>query len=636
MAPQKTIIQKYMLLLFFLLSLSCSKDNDLFTEIIQEDLNNSEIEEEHDKSGAFFELSNDEFTISAINSVHLLDVLRNDTTPEDAQITIIETSIPQEGDLSVNNENILAYIPTLQSNKSNGDIVTDEFSYTAAVTVDGKTLERKAKVTVRTQYGNDPDKAMGALKAFPTAYGPGSMATGGRGKVLAIVNTLDAYAPLTYHSKGSGGNDEYYTGGLFSALQEEKVGYIVFDVSGNIRMGKGRGWYDGFSGVNNKTVFGQSAPEGGITLTERSVRFDGSDGDNKNLIFRYIRSRPIYDRNGTATTEDDAFTWGLLFYGGKDIIVDHCSLSFAQDKAIGAYIDESHASNGSGLRNLTFQHNFIQDSNTGGYVEINPNRGGKPEELVDAISWHNNIFSGVNRTPNLAFSGRAEKINNVIHNTPSKNTSVYHALKLNSEANYYQRQSTTPDKVRIDVIARTSGNPSIYTSSNVFDGRVGLFPVSLLGNLIEDNSKMWSTLDANILAPSSYFTSNKHNHGFPNPVPVVSAEEAFETLAKRGDIGAYKYMDNNGNVKIYRDSFDKGQLSIVSNNLDYQPKNISNWVLPNIPHNTRPDFYDTDKDGMADAWEIRKFGNLQQSYRDDYNGDGYTNIEEFMSQVDFH
>lgn len=624
-----------MLLLFLLLSLSCSKDSDLFSDVIQDDINNSEIDGEIGESGAFFQLANDEFTINAVESVHLLDVLHNDTTPEDAEVNIIETSAPKEGNLSINDENILAYIPTLHTDKGNGDVVMDQFTYTVSMSIDGKTMEREATVTVRTQYGDDLGKGMGPLKAFPTAYGPGSMATGGRGKVLAIVNTLDAYAPLTYHSKGSGGNDEYYTGGFFSALQEENVGYIVFEVSGNIRMGKGKGWYDGFSGVNNKTVFGQSAPEGGITLTERSVRFDGSDGDNKNLIFRYLRSRPIYDRYGSATTEDDAFTWGLLFYGGEDIIVDHCSLSFAQDKAIGAYIDESHASNGTGLRNLTFQHNFIQDSNTGGYVEINPNRDGNPEKFVDAISWNNNIFSGVNRTPNLAFNGRAEKINNVIHNTPSKNTSVYHSLILNSEGNYYQRQSTSPDKVRVDIIDRTSGKPSIYTSSNIFDGRVGQISISLLGNLIEDNSKMWSTLDANILAPSSYFTNTKHNLAFPNPVPVLPAHEAFERLATKGNIGAYKYIDNNGYVKIYRDSFDTEQLSIVANNRDYQPKNISNWVLPNIPHNTRPDFYDSDKDGMADAWEIRRFGNLQQSYRDDYDGDGYTNIEEFMSQVDF-
>jgi len=37
-----------------------------------------------------------------------------------------------------------------------------------------------------SQYGIDPD-----LKAFPLAFGGGAETTGGRGKVLCIVNTLN-------------------------------------------------------------------------------------------------------------------------------------------------------------------------------------------------------------------------------------------------------------------------------------------------------------------------------------------------------------------------------------------------------------------------------------------------------------
>ncbi|MBO0340528.1 Ig-like domain-containing protein [Flagellimonas profundi] len=620
-----------MLLLFSILILSCSKDSDLFSDTIEEQIVNEKNTTGVSSNG--FQPVDDEYTINAINTAFLLAVLSNDSIPENVVVDIVQTTAPQDGELTINEDNVLSYTPTIDDNKGSGDVVTDSFTYTVEITNGDVTQQKQASVTVKTQY-SDSDKDMGALKAFPSAFGPGSIATGGRGKALAIVNTLDPYAALTHHAR-SGSNDEYYTGGFFTALQEANVGYIVFDVSGDMHLGDiGRGWYDGYKGVNNKTVFGQSAPKGGITITDRSLRFDGSTGDNKNLIFRYLRSRPIYDRNGVVTSEDDAFTWGLLFYGGEDIIVDHCSLSFAQDKAIGAYITEKHAANGTGLRNLTFQHNFIQDSNTGAYVEINPNREGDPENFVDAISWHSNVFSSVNRTPNLAFNGRAEKINNVIHNTPSKNSITYHSLLLNSVGNYYQRQGTTPDKIRLDRDA-TSGNPLVYTALNVFNGTVGGVDVNLQGISSEDNSTMWSLQDASISAPSVYFTQTEHSFGFPNPVNVLSPFEAFDNLVSNGDVGAFKYLDDNGYVQTYRDSFDSSQLSIVQNNSYYQPKNVSNWVLPEIPHNTRPDSYDTDKDGMADAWEIRIFGNLEQSYRGDFDGDGYTNIEEFMYQVDF-
>lgn len=635
MAPQNSIIQKCMLLLIILSFFSCSKDSDLFSDALQEEMGNLDNEGEIGDNSVSFQLTDDTFTISAIETAHLFDVLFNDTIPEGSQISITDASSPQEGLLTVNDNNF-SYTPIIQSDKGNGDVVVDRFTYKVSISLNGDIYEKNATVTVTTEYSDlDAGKDMGALKAFPSAFGPGSLATGGRGRALAIINTLDPYAPLSYHSNNSGGGDEYYTGGFISALQEANVGYIVFNVSGDLHIGKGGGWYDGFTGVNNKTVFGQSAPRGGITITDKSLRFSGRQGDTKNLIFRYLRSRPIYDRNGVATSEDDAFTWGLLFYGGEDIIVDHCSLSFAQDKALGAYIDENVVANGHGLYNLTFQNNFIQDSGTGAYVEINPNRSGDPEEYVDAISWHNNVFSSVNRTPNLAFNGRAEKVNNIIHNTPSKNTSVYHSLRLNSEGNYYQRQGSSPNKVRIDVNDQTSGNPLIYTSSNVYSGRAGGLNVSLSGNSLEDNTKMWSTIDSDILAPASYFTATRHNHGFPNPVSVVSPFEAFENLVVKGDVGAYKYLDDNGYVQTYRDPFDSSQLEIVRNNSDYQPKNASNWVLPEIPQNIRPNNYDSDNDGMSDAWEIRNFGNLEQSYRGDYNNDGYTNIEEFMAQVDF-
>lgn len=640
MAPQNPIMQKYMLLFISIFILSCSKDSDLFTEIIQEEIIQEEIIEneavEVGENAETFQLINDEFTINAINTAFLLDVLNNDSIPENIEVKIIKiTSSPRDGELVINEDNTMSYTPSISSDKGNGDIVVDTFTYTVEITIDGETITQEATVIINTHYSDNTVKDMGEVKAFPTAYGPGSVATGGRGKALAIINTLDWDAPLTYHA-ASGSNDEYYEGGFLAALQTDNVGYIVFNVSGDIHQGNiGGGWYDGYTGVNNKTVFGQSAPKGGITITDRALKFSGRYGDTKNLIFRYIRSRPIYDRNGAATSEDDAFTWGLLFYGGEDIIVDHCSLSFAQDKALGAYIDENVVANGHGLYNLTFQNNFIQDSGTGGYVEINPNRDGDPEEYVDAVSWLNNVFSSVNRTPNLAFNGRAEKINNVIHNTPSKNSSVYHSLILNVEGNYYQKQGTSPDKIRADVNDATSGDPLVYSASNVFNGSVGGVNVNLQGNSGEDNSAMWSTIDASISAPSSYFTDTKHNLGFPNPVTVLSPYEAFDNLVTNGDVGAYKYLDDNGNVQIYRDSFDSSQLEIVRNNSNYQSKNASNWVLPEIPHNTRPDTYDTDNDGMADAWEIRTFGNLEQSYRGDYDGDGYTNIEEFMYQVDF-
>ena len=42
---------------------------------------------------------------------------------------------------------------------------------------------------------------------------------------------------------------------------------------------------------------------------------------------------------------------------------------------------------------------------------------------------------------------------------------------------------------------------------------------------------------------------------------------------------------------------------------------------------------DRDDDGMADAWEIKSFGSLTTGSSDDTDGDGYTNLEEYLHRL---
>jgi hypothetical protein len=43
---------------------------------------------------------------------------------------------------------------------------------------------------------------------------------------------------------------------------------------------------------------------------------------------------------------------------------------------------------------------------------------------------------------------------------------------------------------------------------------------------------------------------------------------------------------------------------------------------------------DADHDGMADAWETRHLGTLDREGRGDADGDGYTDLEEFLNGTD--
>src|SRR4029077_11612599 len=39
---------------------------------------------------------------------------------------------------------------------------------------------------------------------------------------------------------------------------------------------------------------------------------------------------------------------------------------------------------------------------------------------------------------------------------------------------------------------------------------------------------------------------------------------------------------------------------------------------------------DSDHDGMADSWEMTNFGNLNQTATGDFDGDGVSNLDEFL------
>jgi hypothetical protein len=43
---------------------------------------------------------------------------------------------------------------------------------------------------------------------------------------------------------------------------------------------------------------------------------------------------------------------------------------------------------------------------------------------------------------------------------------------------------------------------------------------------------------------------------------------------------------------------------------------------------------DTDGDGLADWWELQYFGDLNQEAGEDFDGDSFSNLEEFEAETD--
>ena len=148
------------------------------------------------------------------------------------------------------------------------------------------------------------------VPAFPGAEGFARYTTtGGRTTTSGRVYHVTRLADDT--SKGS----------LRWALKQTMPGTIVFDVSGYIDLTKD------LDIPSNCTIAGQTAPGDGITLRYYTVKLTGCD----NVIIRFIRFR----RSQVKDVNDGAdATWGRQH---KNIILDHCSFSWAIDELASFY-----------------------------------------------------------------------------------------------------------------------------------------------------------------------------------------------------------------------------------------------------------------------------------------------------------
>lgn len=388
-------------------------------------------------------------------------------------------------------------------------------------------------------------QALTKPSAFPGAEGFGKYTTGGRGGQVYIVTNLNDDGP----------------GSLRHGIRVKGPRTIVFAVSGTIQL---KSQLD----INNGdlTIAGQTAPGDGICIRDYSVKLSAN-----NVIVRYLRFR----------LGDETKQQGDAFYGtrNKDVIIDHCTMSWSVDECASFYYNE----------NFTMQWCMISESLSESVHEKGPHGYGGIWGGIGA-SFHHNLlanhtsrlprFSGSSTTPNKE-GELVDFRNNVIYNWGHNNTYGGEKGHYNMVNNYYKPGPATNEKRRNRI-----ANPS---------APVGLFYVS--GNVLEGNAEVtennWRGVDvdggddgAKVTEPFACVL-----------LPDESAQQAYDAVI--AEAGASLKRDAI-DVRIAEEAR-TGKSTMGKNHdgiIDSQ-KDVGGW--PELKSMPAPK--DSDADGMPDAWE---------------------------------
>lgn len=353
---------------------------------------------------------------------------------------------------------------------------------------------------------------------------------------------------------------------------------VVFDVGGVIEI------KSPLTVPDNITLAGQSAPGPGITIYGDSVSFSNS----KNVIVRHLRFRQGIESGRGAKT--------VNVTSGSDMIFDHVSASWGRWDTMGV------TKNSAGI---TFQHCLFAEA-------IDPQRFGGLIDSSKGITLCGNLWMN-NQSRNPKIKGDLQYINNVVYNWGVSGVPGGHSAAVWRQDvinNLFVKGPSSNDKI-LDMFAATdhvyqTGNVADLDRNGVLNGR----PV-VAADFLGETPPTFQTAPSN--AP-------------PVPVEVLGVPEAYRKIV--AEVGASRP----------RDAVDKRfiqQLTSLGTRGAIIRRESEVGGQPKIPAVTRPAGFDTDRDGMPDAWE-RAHGLNPSDAGDgsaDADGDGYSNVEEYLNAL---
>lgn len=465
--------------------------------------------------------------------------------------------------------------------------------------------------------------------AFPGALGHGRNTTGGRGGAVYHVTSLED-------------NPTNPQPGTFRwAVRQRGARTIVFDVSGTIHLKSSLG-----TTYDDLTIAGQTSP-GGICIADYGFTINSD-----NVIIRFMRFRP-----GDVNQEEPD---GLGSLDHKNIILDHCSVSWSVDECLSM----------GGCENITVQWCMAYQAlrisiHSKGQHGFGGNWGG-----ANASFHHNLLAHCESRMPRLGsrYTTQLREYvdirNNVFYNWAGMGCYGGENQNVNLVNNYYKPGPTTYNMnnyvtYRIAQIGvrsyaychNSDGTPNdwfpsyhkwgkFFIEGNVMDGNDEVtndnwtLGVYAQNSAKEDNDYLWNqdVMDSIRVKQPVIDAAG---------VPERSAYDSYAAVLKY--VGASNYRDELDEVII--SDVEKGEATCTAKDAPQGYINTPTDILssfpqfgddycPPLPTDKEIDTTDTDGDGMPDYFE-RNYG-LDPNNSNDGNaktldpGNNYTNLEIYL------
>lgn len=463
--------------------------------------------------------------------------------------------------------------------------------------------------------------------AFPGAVGYGKNAKGGRGGRALVVNTLENVVDP---------NDSYLS--LREAIEEESgPRTIVFNVGGVFDVGEQPLNLLGEEG-SFVTLACQSAPVPGVTI--KTYGFNVQHGAH-DIVFRHCAIRGI-DTGNSSSQAGRAMT---IRGGSYNIVLDHMSLSWATDELFQAYLGSDQ---NTGLSNITLSNSIISEGDADsshpesvehaewGYHSMGPSCLNNNRKFQPSLCSFVNNFVAHNSSRNvMIWGGTGEMSNNIVYNwyslgmtaRPYANNDVEAIVKNNL-------LKTGPDT------EGATSNPICGPSK---------YRCALALGVTDQNGTARYTVDEN------YFVSHRDPLGTPelmdipnarsserapSIVPATSSDLSILLMAQRGSrhtacLGASRPMRDQIDARVLEEFFSSTGHVGIGENDRRAGHNVTiqrTWDVLGSPSQHDP-YHDSDQDGMPDNWE-RQYGLNPTDASDtngDLDGDGYTNLEEYLA-----